>query len=216
MADPPTIFSCRGCSRAWPQIFPTRPPKGSPRLSGRVSLTVKLEVNAERVERRRGCMGRAMSPGLIRNRSFVSSRGTLQRTSSRTIFRQSNSTVLIFPWLFTPAKADAQGRLRPWLCLVVVRKQPGVELRPAADVPLPVLEIKAPARPGDELPDLSESHFWAHAQVTGPIRATQRQCSNQTRPECFASALSAQARSRDRVHRVCGPGLRSWLQGRTR
>src|SRR5262245_16801947 len=35
-----------------------------------------------------------------------------------------------FPWMFTPAKADGQGRLRPWLCLVVVRKQPGVELRP--------------------------------------------------------------------------------------
>ena len=52
-----------------------------------------------------------------------------------------------FPWLFSPAKADAQGRLRPWLVLVVVRKQRGVELRPADDTPLPVLEIKPPARP---------------------------------------------------------------------
>lgn len=72
-----------------------------------------------------------------------------------------------FPWLFTPAKADAHGRLRPWLCLVVVRKQQGVELRPATSAPLPVLEIKSPARPADELPDLSESHLWAHAQITG-------------------------------------------------
>ena len=48
-----------------------------------------------------------------------------------------------FPWLFSPAKADGQGRLRPWLVLVVVRRQPGVELRPAGDTPLPVLEIKA-------------------------------------------------------------------------
>src|SRR4030095_10726500 len=31
-----------------------------------------------------------------------------------------------FPWLFTPAKAGTAGRLRPWLCLVVVRKQQGV------------------------------------------------------------------------------------------
>jgi hypothetical protein len=30
-----------------------------------------------------------------------------------------------------------------------------------------VLEIAAPAQPGDELPDLAESHFWAHAQITG-------------------------------------------------
>ena len=88
-----------------------------------------------------------------------------------------------FPWLFTPAKADAQGRLRPWLCLVVVRKQPGVELRPAGTMPLPVLEIKAPAKPGDELPDLSESHFWAHAQVTGTDKSNSNNARSQTRPE---------------------------------
>ena len=52
-----------------------------------------------------------------------------------------------FPWLFTPAKADAAGKLRPWLCLVVVRKQEGVTLRTDRNLPLPVLEIKAPARP---------------------------------------------------------------------
>jgi hypothetical protein len=26
------------------------------------------------------------------------------------------------PWIFTPATANAEGKLRPWLCLVVVRK----------------------------------------------------------------------------------------------
>ena len=75
-----------------------------------------------------------------------------------------------FPWLFTPAKADAEGRLRPWLCLVVVRKQEGVTLRVDRNLPLPVLEIKAPARPERELPDLSESWAWAHAQVAGSRR----------------------------------------------
>ena len=30
------------------------------------------------------------------------------------------------PWLLTPATASTQGRLRPWLCLVVVRRQDGV------------------------------------------------------------------------------------------
>src|SRR5690606_3957602 len=34
-----------------------------------------------------------------------------------------------FPWLFTPAKADGNERIWPWLCLVVVRKQPGVRLQ---------------------------------------------------------------------------------------
>ena len=33
-----------------------------------------------------------------------------------------------FPWLFTPARANANAQLRPWLCLVVVRKQDGVQL----------------------------------------------------------------------------------------
>ena len=43
-----------------------------------------------------------------------------------------------FPWLFTPARANTNGQLRPWLCLVVVRQQDGVQLderggRAAAD-----------------------------------------------------------------------------------
>src|SRR5262245_21945572 len=70
-----------------------------------------------------------------------------------------------FPWLFTPAKADPTARLRPWLCLIVVRDQLGVTLRTSADAPLPALEIAAPARPIDELPNLDECWWWAHAQV---------------------------------------------------
>jgi hypothetical protein len=68
-----------------------------------------------------------------------------------------------FPWLFTPAKAEGAGKLRPWLCLVVVRKQEGVELHTDPNQPLPVLVIQHPQQ---ELPDLSESWAWVHAQVT--------------------------------------------------
>ncbi len=70
------------------------------------------------------------------------------------------------PWLFTPAAAGAQARLRPWLCLVVVRFQDGVRLDPPQAGPLPVLRIGLPARPAAELPDLADSWAWAHAQVT--------------------------------------------------
>jgi hypothetical protein len=77
------------------------------------------------------------------------------------------------PWLFTPAMAGAQGRLRPWLSLVVVRLQDGVRLDPNPAGPLPVLEIAAPARAGDELPDLSQSWAWAHAQVAGATDGQQ-------------------------------------------
>jgi hypothetical protein len=71
-----------------------------------------------------------------------------------------------FPWLFTPGKADDTGVLRPWLCLVVVRKQDGVTLRIDPNLPVPVLEIGAD-HTERELPDLDESWAWAHAQVTG-------------------------------------------------
>ncbi len=97
------------------------------------------------------------------------------------------------PWLFTPAAADAQGRLRPWLCLVVVRQQEGVRLRPAGGGPLPVLDIAAPAKPDDELPDLAESWAWAHAQVSWPHDALPDEASVRnlvaTRPELSVSRL---------------------------
>src|SRR5262245_22946303 len=70
-----------------------------------------------------------------------------------------------FPWLFTPAKANANAQLRPWLCLVVVRKQDGVQLTSAVDSPLPMLQIAAPAKPFVELPDLKECWAWAHGQA---------------------------------------------------
>ncbi len=68
------------------------------------------------------------------------------------------------PWLFTTASAVA-GKLRPWLTLVVVREQPGVQLAPAGRGSLPVLRIGGPAKPEAELPDLADSWAWAHAQV---------------------------------------------------
>ncbi|HKU15277.1 MAG TPA: hypothetical protein VJQ52_12855 [Steroidobacteraceae bacterium] len=70
-----------------------------------------------------------------------------------------------FPWLFTPAKAGTDAKLRPWLCLVVVRKQPGVILSSSADSPLPILSIGGEAKPANELPDLVDSWAWVHAQV---------------------------------------------------
>jgi hypothetical protein len=69
------------------------------------------------------------------------------------------------PWMFTPATGDAQGRLRPWLVLVAVRKQPGVRLTVDPASRRPVLRLDPPARPADELPDLADSWAWAHAQV---------------------------------------------------
>ena len=64
-----------------------------------------------------------------------------------------------FPWLFTPAAADAAGHLQPWLCLVVVRKD-GSSITTNPTQPLPVLIC-----PQQELPNLTEAWAWAHAQI---------------------------------------------------
>lgn len=95
------------------------------------------------------------------------------------------------PWLFTPAKADGDARLRPWICLVVVKKQSGITLRTDRTSPQPVLEIIAPARPADELPDLSESWAWAHTQLSSNTGATPEQLRDilNHRPELNISRL---------------------------
>jgi hypothetical protein len=59
------------------------------------------------------------------------------------------------------------GRLRPWLVLVVVRQREEVKLTSNRAAPLPQLET-----PVGELPDLVESWAWAHAQVV-QMDATQ-------------------------------------------
>jgi hypothetical protein len=96
-----------------------------------------------------------------------------------------------FPWLFTPAKAAAGAKLRPWLCLIVVRKQEGVIVASSADAPLAVLSINSPAKPVDELPDLGESWAWAHAQLAASSLASPQVLSDdlRTRPERSLSRL---------------------------
>ena len=163
----PRITSfCRGVQPGVAANFPTRPRNDSPPINwALVTLPLTLVVNSDD-EEGHTLYGPGASRASTRSRWCGSSRGTARPTSAE-YFPAVEFDRPDFPWLFTPAKADAHGRLRPWLCLVVVRKQQGVELRPAGSAPLPVLEIKPPARPADELPDLSETHLWAHAQITG-------------------------------------------------
>jgi hypothetical protein len=62
------------------------------------------------------------------------------------------------PWMFTPAKANSNNRLRPWLVLIAVESST-VQIQPG--VPLPRISV-----PVSELPDLNDSWGWAHSQVT--------------------------------------------------
>jgi hypothetical protein len=67
------------------------------------------------------------------------------------------------PWRYTPARANAADRLRPWLVLVVVREDEIGRFEPASSGALPVLTVRTAAA----LPALAQSWAWAHVQVTG-------------------------------------------------
>jgi hypothetical protein len=69
-----------------------------------------------------------------------------------------------FPWMLTPARANADDRLRPWLVLVVLETAKVGRPRLQSPAPLPQIRIPAP-HVADELPPLDESWSWAHAQV---------------------------------------------------
>jgi hypothetical protein len=70
------------------------------------------------------------------------------------------------PWMFTPAKADALQRLRPWLVLVVFdRANVRLPRMHGGSAPLPSIVVPR-AVAETELPDLDESWMWAHAQAT--------------------------------------------------
>ena len=62
------------------------------------------------------------------------------------------------PWIFTPAAPNAQGRLRPWIVLIVVDESVA-QVQPGA--PLPTISVR-----DTELPDLDDSWGWAHSQAT--------------------------------------------------
>ena len=75
-----------------------------------------------------------------------------------------------FPWMMTPARADAAQRLRPWLALVVLRRDALTLPRLLPGAPLPALSLSA-AQVGDELPDLKDAALWAHAQALSTLAA---------------------------------------------
>jgi hypothetical protein len=164
----------------------------SPTQTGRVSVPVKLRVNnAKDVNVTVGLLGPGEVTGLDRQQIVRA-----EPKPGNTTFESNFLAAIEFdrpdlPWLFTPAKADATGKLRPWLCLIVVKKQPGVSLRSDRAVPLPILEIATPAKPGDELPDLAESWAWAHAQISAAEAATAAELTQilATRPELSVSRL---------------------------
>jgi hypothetical protein len=78
-----------------------------------------------------------------------------------------------FPWLLTPAHADASDRLRPWLVLVVIEKAKCGLPVVTGGRPLPSISLKG-VDAATELPDLSESWLWAHTQAVSQVMPADR------------------------------------------
>src|SRR5688500_7884343 len=98
------------------------------------------------------------------------------------------------PWLLTPARADDQGRLRPWIVLVVVEAEHAtVAMEPGR--PLPTLKCRL-----EELPDLAESWAWAHAQVAVENQLSEGELRTllETLPDRNLSRLLSPRRLRER------------------
>ncbi|MBK8458913.1 MAG: hypothetical protein IPL43_00760 [Micropruina sp.] len=162
MTDPSLLF-LPWVRRGGPLTLPADSPGGHP--ASQVTSTAVVTLNGGG---QASVPVRLLGPGDVTAIAPQQVIRTDPAPGSRTF--ESNYLALIefdepaLPWLFTPASAAA-GKLRPWLCLVVVRQRPGVQLTPPSRGALPVLRIGAPARVEDELPDLTDSWAWAHAQL---------------------------------------------------
>lgn len=94
-----------------------------------------------------------------------------------------------FPWMFTPARAGAQERLRPWCVLVVLDQRVVAPPKVNRGAPLPVVTVPADVS-AVELPNLAESWAWAHAQVMSdntPVTVLQQEMASQ--PDLNVSRL---------------------------
>lgn len=137
---------------------------GAP-LAARASLPVSLTVSGHRVTQQIQTWGPGEITGLdtATITRCVPARNAPNAPPDE--FAAVEFDTADLPWLFTPAAAGAEGRLRPWLVLIVVRRGDGVAISLKPNAPLPVLSISAPMVPAQELPDLSQSWAWAHAQI---------------------------------------------------
>ena len=105
-----------------------------------------------------------------------------------------------FVWMLTPAKAQGDRRLRPWLVLVVLDVAKTGLPRMAQGALLPSVRIKA-ADVGAELPDLNESWSWAHSQLVND-NAAQIQGDLQGKPVSNISRLVCPRRLKERTDYV--------------
>jgi hypothetical protein len=72
------------------------------------------------------------------------------------------------PWRFTPRTADANARIRPWLCLIVVREDQVVYEPPTGRRACGKVTLSD----GTPMPIIDQSWAWAHVQISGDDEMT--------------------------------------------
>lgn len=102
------------------------------------------------------------------------------------------------PWRYTPARATAEDRLRPWLGLVVLTDDEIERETPSrTGRPLPSVTVKEAA----SLPRLDQAWAWAHVQVSGVTAIDPAQAAEllAREPSRVLSRLLCPRRLRDRA-----------------
>ncbi len=155
----------RGLAAALPAPAPASPPGAAPAMPTRAEVAVRVVVSG--------------GAGEVTTRALLHGPGDVIGLDPAQVIRmypqpgasnaEPNYLACVdldapeLPWLFTPLGVPGNQRLPPWLVLVVVEMRPGVELTPPQAGPLPQLHI--PNGAAAELPDLTDSWAWAHAQL---------------------------------------------------
>lgn len=102
-----------------------------------------------------------------------------------------------FPWLMTPQAPNEKNQLPPWLCLIVVERRAGVEVRADNARPMTLLTIEKDAYL--ELPDLAEAWAWAHSQVGAVDTDADLRAALTSQPERTLSRLMCPRRLKPRT-----------------
>lgn len=131
--------------------------------AGRAALAVTVDVNGAPTDAPLALFGpgdvTAIDPGVVR--TVDPPRGS--REAEPYAFAAIELALPDLPWLLSPAVADGEGRLEPWLALVVVRADASAIVRGGQGAPR--LELANAA----ELPPPAEAWAWAHVQVAGGL-----------------------------------------------
>lgn len=98
------------------------------------------------------------------------------------------------PWMFSPSGPDAEGRLSPWMALVIVEANSagigaGVSVAAPRQDANGTLTLYGADRIARQLPDLSEAWAWAHVQSRADLAALSVEDAFAQAPDAFSSRL---------------------------